>query len=90
MIFAGPHSASHAKTLPCKLSGVLVHNWLVVVFVYVSILQVVIMNSQPTVVEQPLRAKVHSVHVYGMGKLWELYKPVYEVIKIHVYMNGKE
>ena len=26
-------------------------------------LQVVIMNSQPTVVAQPLRARVHSVHV---------------------------
>ena len=34
-------------------------------------LQVVIMNSQPTVVAQPLRARVHSVHVYGMGKLWD-------------------
>ena len=29
------------------------------------------MNSQPTVVAQPLRAGVHSVHVYGMGKLRE-------------------
>ena len=26
MIFAGPHSASHARILPCKLSGVLVCN----------------------------------------------------------------
>ena len=41
-------------------------------------LQVVIMNSQPTVVAQPLRARVYSVHVYGMGKLWEMYFLAFE------------